>query len=461
MVWIIPRDSDENMFKQLICLMTNIEANRHIFNLEGKLITDNEKNTQPFNVYENEYFIDEYRFVKGYICCTGITITNSNIEERLANMNHYMKQDISLDINHCYPTAHYTVARIPLNKEYSRRIVYDNQKLKGIKYKHNFIWINKPFNVNSFQELKTNKSHVYPETYDLMKSLSTIIYDNGGIFALDYTGQPITPGKLINNVNLPEIWQLHGSNRIINIPIILSGKFNIRNNLRKKFEHLIPDAKKFAPNRALYKDNYVAYREGIKNSTYAFNIIEKKNLNELNIPSIDLKESIIKKIKNKDSIYQMMKININESNKNQLTHEVIHKFLSCHACFTPLYGDFYYIHAEHKENYPTPHVPICALCMHNNNSTVFGKVDVGISNSILMPSTVISMIPRPHNVSHENYEKYKNILDVLLYKIIEVDKENPSGVIASFDGIKLVTEIHNSMLFEKETTDIFMIELVK
>ena len=454
MVWIIPKDSDEKMIRRLICLMTNIETNKTIFDADGVAVNSQE----PFNTYENEYFAEEYRFVKGYIRCTGVTITNSNLEEKMNLMSAHMRKDVSLDLNYCYPTAHYTVARIPTNNEYSRLIAYSDQKMKNIKYKYNFIWINAPFELSDFQELKYKTSKC--PSYELMRSLSTIIYDNGGIFSTDYTGMPITSNKLIHNINFPEIWQVYGSHRIVNIPISLSDKFGIRNNIRKRFEHLIPDTKKFAPNRALYKDKHVPYREGIVMHD-GFNITESKPINEINIPALDIKESIIKKIKSKDSVYQMIRMNVNESNKNQLTMEVIMKFLSCHACFTPLYGKFYYILAEHKEAQPTPHIPICAMCMHNNHMGDVGQLNVGISQSPLLPSNIISLIPRPNNVSYENYEKYKSIMDQLNDKVIEVESDNHSGVLASFDNVKLVSAVTNSMLFEGDQSTIFIIELTK
>ncbi len=128
MVWIIPHDTDEKMIKTLSCLMANIESGKHLFDLKTCTIIEegDVRLNKPFNVYENNSFADEYRFVKGYIRCTGPIVSNQTIEERMNTFNKLMPNDISLDISYGYPTAHYTVARTQISKEYSRLIMYIN-----------------------------------------------------------------------------------------------------------------------------------------------------------------------------------------------------------------------------------------------------------------------------------------------------------------------------------------------
>ena len=454
MVWIITKDCTDKMVKKLICLMTNIESNRNIFDEECNLINDQ----SPFNKYENDYFKDEYRFVKGYVKYTGEFVNKSFIEEKMNEMNTHMRKDITTDLNYCYPTAHYTVARIPVD-EYSRLVTHNNQKLKGIKYKYNFIWVNEYFDLNDFQGLKFQA--YIPTTYELMRSLSTIIYDNAGVFTTDYHGVSIVNGQTINNVNFPEICQIDGGKNLVNIPITLSNKFGVQGNIRKSFEYLIPDNKKFASNRCIFKDLY--YREGICDT--GFDIIESKNIAELNIPILDMKESIVKKLKTAGTVYQMIRMNINEYNKSQLTLDIIIKFLSCHICFTPLYDAFYYIIVK-TSNPTNTNVPICALCMHNNNSSVLGKLKVGISHSPLTPLDVISLVPRPKGVSYDNYEKYKALINQFTNLSIKnqsiiIESENANGIIFSTDSVKLVTIIKDLTLFRNNNAAIFIVKIIK
>lgn len=456
MVWIIPQDSDDAMFKQLICLMTNIETGRHVFNEEMKLA----ENNKPFNTYETDAFTDEYRFVKGYIRCTGAMLSPTNIEPRMESMNSYMRDDISVDINYCHPTSHYTVARIPITKEYSRLVAYSYNRLKNIRYKYNFIWVLDSFGLVDFNGLKSNKN--MPDTYELMRSLSTIIYDNAGIFSCDHNKQPLISGKLCQHINFPEINQIHGSERIVNIPVKLSKKFNIRQNISKKFFHLIPDLKKFSLNRALYKNKTIEYRSGEISENSMINVIEKKELKDLNIPAIDKKESIIKKIKTFSSLYELIKLNLTSINKNQLSLDLTLKYLCCHTCFTPLYGLFYYIIIDHKLGTPQPHIPICALCMHNSESKIFGTISVGISESPLTVYDVLSLVPKPVNVSYYAYEKYKNLLMILFNEPIEVTNKASNNIIYSGENYVLVDELNLQLLtnpFNKDIT-IFIVELI-
>jgi len=427
MVWIIPRDSDENMLKQLICLMTNIETGKYIFGPDCKLLEEgNPLCTKPFNTYEDNFIIDEYKFVKGYIRCTGTALSNSLLEDRMLPMNKFMPKEISLDLSYGYPTAHYSVARVQITKDYSRLIVNNNQRLKVIKHKHHFIWINETFGLNDFQELKTDKN-ICPETYELMRSLSTIIYDNAGIFMNDHHGQLLLPSKPVFHINFPEVWQIRGSDKIVNIPILLSNKFGIRPNIIKKFENLIPDTKKFASNRAFYNERGVAYRFG--DSSEGFEIMEEKPLNELNLCEFDKKESIFKKIKDPGAIYNMIHLNITPTNISNLTLDLILKFLSCHICCTPLYDKFYYMLAPHKANMPIPHIPVCPMCMHCNHASQMSKVIVGISKSPFTAGDVIGMVPKPVNVKYESYEKYKHLMTILLNTTIEIDEDSPTGIL--------------------------------
>ena len=466
MVWIIPRDTDDNMFKQLICLMTNMEANRHIFDNECKAIEEGDpRATKPFNVYDCNSITDEYKFVKGYVRCTGLVISNSLLEERMNSMNKLMPKDISLDLSYGYPTAHYTVARVQINKEYSRLVAY-HQKIKGIKHKHHFIWINEPFGLNDFQELMINKSKTTLDTFELMRSLSTIIYDNAGIFASDNYGNTLTPGQPAYHINYPEIWQILGSDKIVNLPVIISEKFGIRPNITKKFEHLIPDTKKFSLNRNFHKDK-IYYKDN------GFEIVEEKPLNEVNLVEFDKKESIIKKLHSTTSTFNMSKLNITPANMNQLTLDIILKYLVCHVCCTPLYDKFYYIIGDCKQpasdlkvlDNPSPHIPICPMCLHSRNATQLEnktKLKVGISKSPFSASDVMGMIPKPYNVKYENYEKYKQLMSILLNSTIEVDKENPSHILYESPEAILVSELTNSAIaagFNKPNACIFIVEL--
>lgn len=455
MVWIIPRDTDGNMIKQLICLMTNMEVNRHIFDNECKVIEEGDpRATKPFNVYDCNSVTDEYKFVKGYVRCTGLVISNTLLEERMASMNKLMPKDISLDLSYGYPTAHYTVARVQINKEYSRLIAYHHQKIKGIKHKHHFIWVNGPFGLNDFQELQINKTKAIPDSFELMRSLSTIIYDNSGIFSMDNYGNSLTPGQPAYHVNYPEIWQVRGSDKIVNLPIIISAKFGIRPNITSKFEHLIPDTKKFSLNRSYHKDKKPIYVEN------QFQIVEERPFNELNLAEFDKKESIIKKLQSTAPIFNMMQLNINASNINQLTLDIIFKYLCCHVCCTPLYDKFYYIIND------TAHIPICPMCMHVSNSYQLKnkktKLKVGISKSPFSASDVIGMIPKPYNVKYENYEKYKQLMGILLNTTIEVDIKNPLNILYETDEAILVSELTNSVIaagFNKPNACIFIVEL--
>lgn len=446
MVWIIPRGDDSIMIRQLIALMTNIESNKNIFGPQGNLIEDD----SPFNTYENEYFSDEYRFVKGYIQFTGVVPQLSTISDYMTSMNKYMRNDTAIDVNYCYPTSHYTVARISNDEKYNRLIAPSNLKLKNIINKNNFIWVTSYFNPNKLCELKPN---VFPETYELMRSLSTIIYDDAGIFTTDIEGQPFISGKSYNQINMPELWQLKGSNKIIGIPIQLSYKFSTRENIRKKFTHLIFDSKKFTVNRNFFKYKHVNY------TPQTFSLIETKNLNELNIAALDNKESVITKVKNKSSKYDLVKLKINESNKKNVTIDIALKYLSCHVCFTPVYNKFYYILASKQPEDPQPHVPICATCVHNTESCIFGKINIGISTSPLNAYDVMSFVPKPINISYEHYEKYKEFLEEMLDKTINISEDN---IIFENDESVLVSSIDNYILSKcsSESKYTFIVELI-
>jgi hypothetical protein len=449
MVWIIPRDEESIMIRQLIALMTNIETNKTIFGPQGNLIEDE----SPFNIYENEYFSDEYRFVKGYIQYTGVPLSCTTIDDYMASMNKYMRGDTAIDINYCYPTSHYTVARVSNNDKYNRLITSANLKLKHIIKKYNFIWSNSLYNSNKLYELKPGE---FPETYELMRSLSTIIYDDAGIFTKSSEGQPLIPGKSYNQINMPELWQLKGSNKIIGIPIKLSYKFSTRENIRAKFNHLIPDSKKFAINRSFFKYKYVNY------TPQTFDIVETKKLEELNIVALDNGESIITKVKNKLSKYELVKLNINETNKKTVNLNIALKYLSCHVCFTPVYKKFYYILASKQPEDPQPHVPICATCVHNTESKIFGKINIGISLSPLNAYDVMSFVPKPIHISYDHYEKYKETLEELLDQTIIVSDENAMSIIYENEKNILVTGINNSLLLNCPITDknVFIIELI-
>jgi len=100
--------------------------------------------------------------------------------------------------------------------------------------------------------------------------------------------------------------------------------------------------------------------------------------------------------------------------------------------------------------------------MHNSESSAFGTVNTGISSSPFTIYDVASLVPRPSNVSHDIYEKYKKILELLLDNSIGVDDENSSNVLYEKDGIMLVYELNNSMMIDpaKKNYDIFIVSLV-
>lgn len=448
MVWIIPKNDDSTMLKQLICLMANIESNRTLFDTEGKFNDDPSKNNKPFNVYENDYFTDEYRFIKGYLQFTGSTVPNNVLSESLNSVNLYMPNITSIDINYCYPTAHYTVARKPRNKEYNRIIIQEGQRIKGIRHKYHFIWVSETFKFNNFTELRSKTQ--LPETYELMRALSTIIYDNAGIFEYTNTGEKLT--KMSNNINFPEFWQVVNSKRIINKTIHLHQKFNIRNDIRKLFEYLIPDTKKFSQNRQYFDDDKVKYSEN--NSVV---IVEKKDLSELNLLPLDRKESIFKRLSASTAFDGLMKLNITEKNKSQLTVDIIIRYLSCHICFTPVYDEFYYKISDIFAGTPPAHIIFCALCIHNYNLDKKCLGNYGISKSPLTVYSVISMVKKPDNMTDEKYEKYKKMMQYLFSNVIQVNSDNSSGELATIGNAKLVSNINSSLLTSTVDNDIYIL----
>lgn len=438
MVWIIPFGPSEQMFKQLICLMTNIEANKHIFDADCKLI----EKQDPFNVYENEFMIDEYRFVKGYLRYTSTPFSNNVIEERLFYMNKYMPQDIATDLSYGYPTAHYTTARVELDQPYSRIVIDHNQKSKTKKNTYHFIWIHESFGLNDLHELQNKKSKSYPESYELMRSLSTIIYDNGNILQYDYYGRQFD--KPIYNVNYPELWQIRGNDKIVNIPITLSDKFGVRVHVMTKFTHLIPSSKKFSENKRFCGSKKFLYTEGY------FKVLEKKEFKDLVLCEIDKKESIFAKMKNL-SDYKLVQTAMFPP---IIPLDVVLRFITCHICFTPLYDLFYYII---KKNF---HIPICALCGHNGK--LASTVNVGVSKSPFTVVDVLGMIPKPNNVKLENYEKYKQLIGYLLNNTIEIDTTNPKNILYEFNGGILVNYLTPANVAYGTTKDaIFLVEFLR
>lgn len=450
MVWIIPKDTDEKMIKQLICLMANIESGCHIFDENCALIEEGgQKYGKPFNVYDCNYIADEYRFVKGYIRNTGVVTSNQTIEGHMHAFDKLMPHDIPLDVSYCYPTAHYTVARTQISKEYTRLIMYEHQKVKNIKHKYHFVWVNESFELKDFQELQ-NK--LFPETYVLMRSLSTIIYDNAGIFAKDHMSNVLVAGNPVQNINYPEIWQIRGSERIVNIPIIISSKFGIRSDIAKKFSHLIPDLKKFSVNRSCMFDYVPYYAEND-----LINITEEKTIQELNLVEFDKKEPIFTKLE-KTKVYKL-----GRSDTKLLTLDIILNYMLCHVCCTPLYDKFYYIILnDHK---PTAHIPICAMCIHN--ASVAKKltktlINVGICKSHFSASEVTSMIPKPTNVTYENYEKYKQLMSLLLNQTLEFN-ENTAPILYESDTVMLVNELTTDVIkqsLKKPNTAIFIVKII-
>lgn len=432
MVWIIPKDTNDNMMRQLIYLMTNMETNRYVFELNGDL----SNRTDAFNVFENDYFKDEYRFVKGYLQFTGIQLTSNRIMEQMNLMDQYMRNDISLDINYCFPTAHYTVARKSINK-YNRLIQYANHKLKQIKYKYHFVWINDGFSMSNFDELKYNTSK-FPETFEIMRNLSTIIIDNGGIFSIDNNGNSLVSGKPIYQVNYPEIIQLKGGDKIVNLPITIHTNYSTRMNIAEKFVPLIPDTKKFANSRVLFKGRQY-YTEGLSNK-----IVEKKEIKDLKLPEIDRVEYFVTKITKLNAQFNVVSAPVDENNKKQIASHLILKYLSCHSCFTPLYDDFYYIIIKKAD------IPICPFCYHSELVEIPNHVTIGISRSPFTAYDILSLVSKPKNMTFDNYEKYKKLINDLLYHTIEV-KLDESIIYKTSDYI-IVNNLNTDLLHNNDTS---------
>jgi hypothetical protein len=102
--------------------------------------------------------------------------------------------------------------------------------------------------------------------------------------------------------------------------------------------------------------------------------------------------------------------------------------------------------------------------MHNNSGLKLGKLNVGISKSPFSASEVTGMIPKPINVKYENYEKYKQLMSILLNTTIEIDKENPSGILYESEEAILVSQLSISVLaasFNKPNACIFIVEFIR
>lgn len=458
MVWIIPKDTLENMTKQLICLMTNIETGKHIFDDNCQLLEEgNELCSKPFNVYENDWFSDEYTFVKGYIKSTGHGILNTTIDNLMKQMDRFMKKEISLDLSYGYPTSQYSVARTQITKDYSRLITAHGDRNKNIQYKHHFIWITGGFNFPDFMEL--NVKNRFPENYEIIRSLSTIIFDEIGLFEFDSFGQKLRPGKPTWQINYPDLNQLKGSEMIINLPLKMSDKFGFSLEVIKRFNHLIPDEKNFIHNQNYYKERPI-YVDGHK----IFNLYEEKELTQLNLPPFNRKESIFNILQ--DSKYTSPTINVKPEDikTNNITLNIILRYLSCHVCCTPLYGKFYYVMIVRNEK--TIHFPICATCMHTDSAEQLltgktkiknvssNKLKMGVSKAFLTIGDVMSMIPKPVNVTMENFVKLTKTIDKLFGKTIEFEDQNYSAILYQDNEIIMTSNLTSEVINEAKTSNI-------
>ncbi len=311
--------------------------------------------------------------------------------------------------------------------------------------------------MRDFQEFQMNRSKAFPEVYELMRSLSTIIYDNAGIFANDFHNNPLVMGQPIQNINLPEIWQIRGGERIVNIPIVISEKFNIRGNIIKKFIHLIPETLKFSANRTYVKEGLPSYYE--ENSM--IEIVEEKPINELNLAEFDKKKSIFEKLHDNEAVFNLSRVNATIENVSKLTLPIIVRFLLCHVCCTPVYDKFYYMIKKDA------HIPICAVCVHNSSchmlftpvvknsrkktpvptaSSVKPElIKVGISKSPFTAYDVVGMIPKPANVTMENYERYKQFMNLMMNNVIQF-KDVSGPILYESDSIILSRDLTPNVL---------------
>jgi hypothetical protein len=450
MVWVIPLDTEQNMANQLACLMVNMETNKTVFDKNQKFIGSND----PFNVYENDYFIDTYTFVRGYIKTTGGLLKSNLVYELAKKIRPYVDYDSPCDVDYCHITSNYTVVKMHDELEYSNDVITDN--IKNSKRRNtNFLWYLGKYEVADMLEIRNSAS--FPESYELMKSLSLIIFDNAGLIAKDYNGNPTESGTLFYNINYPEFWQFKNSDKIVDIPIKFHKTYGVRYDVKKKFESLIPALSKFNINHNPIKDLEKVH-------TYVKEVSEARIISELNLPEIDTKESISRKIHDPQS-FRLMKIGLNESNKYDVPFDIIRKYFSCHNCFTPLYDKFYYVMPNVDDNEPVPHIPICALCYHMySNCHIVDYRKVGISTSPYTLSDILSKLIPSATISQLQYERYKRLMQHLFDNRILINIDD--DVILRLDGIKLISNINNRTLLngidsaDASNDSIFVVELI-
>ena len=450
MVWIIPLDTEKNMAKQLACLMVNMETNKTIFDNNQKFINSN----KPFNVYENDYFTDVYTFVRGYIKSTGGLLKNENITNLAQQVRAYVDYDSPCDVDYCHITSNYTVIKMQNTSEYKNEVISDNLK-NSKKRDSNFLWCLGKYEVSDMLEIRNNAT--FPETHELMKSLSLIIFDNAGLMEKDYEGNPLESGKICYNVNYPEFWQFKNSNKIVDIPIKLHKKFNIRYDVKTKFESLVPTGAKF-------NVNHMPLKDFDRISTFKNSVDETKLISELNLPEIDTKESIFRKINDYPS-FKLARIGLNESNKNDVPFDIIKKYFSCHTCFTPVYDKFYYIMPTVSGNDPVPHIPICALCYHAySNYLLVRSRRVGVSQSPYTVSDILGKLRPSSAIGQVQYERYKQLMQHLFDNHITINTDE--DCVLRLDGIKLISSVTNRTLLDDldgadtSNDSIFVVELL-
>ena len=102
--------------------------------------------------------------------------------------------------------------------------------------------------------------------------------------------------------------------------------------------------------------------------------------------------------------------------------------------------------------------------MHCKDGVRLPILHARISTSPFSASEVTGMIPKPVNVKYENYEKYKQLMSILLNTTIEIDKENPSGILYESEEAIFVSQLSVSVLaagFNKPNVCIFVVELTR
>jgi hypothetical protein len=454
MVWIIPYDRDENkMTAALIKLMVNMESNKTLFGPDGSFIMSKE----PFNVYENEYFIDEYRFNKGYIQYTGKHLDARIIENNMNNYNNLMRQDISVNINDSYQTTEYTLARTH-TEQYERLITYENPRPRQLKNnKIMFVWKLRDFMCNMLLR-KTYYGRYYDKS-ELTQLLSTIIYDNDNIFKYDKNKKPLTPSVPYYHINFPELYQTHLGDRLIDVPISIDKKFNIRGSIRAHFLDLIPNIKNSNIKKnllAMHKVDNFHYVEYEKNHLF----VENKEIpfSDLNLAQVDHKYDIITKLSKPNLAYETK--NITSTGDNIPLEDIL--YMLCHICCTPLYDRFYYVKVDKRAD-----IAICAMCFHNANIysrmmviTVLEKfAPFFIAKSPLTVYDVFRFIPKPPSVSNEAYEKYKKMMQYIFDNTLELKKTG--NIICKYENSVFINGISIETIksLSGNESDIFIMKI--